>query len=155
MKKLMEMDNKYTDLLNKYEEQVKVNEVLKSEILIIKSQLGKEQNKNGQNENRKREKPQWTLPIKVCFTSEKEKEEFLGARKKKMITSKDLGYEEGNVIYLNHDLTKANQYLFKEVLRYKKENNYRFAWINHGKIYIRKDEHSPVRQIEDTSDLKN
>ncbi|KAG5893431.1 hypothetical protein JTB14_017871 [Gonioctena quinquepunctata] len=112
MKKLMEMDNKYTDLLNKYEEQVKVNEVLKSEILIIKWQLGKEQNKNEQNE----------MPTKVCFTSEKEKEEFLGARKKKMITSKDLGYEEGNVIYLNHDLTKANQYLFKEVLIYKKEN---------------------------------
>ncbi|KAG5869857.1 hypothetical protein JTB14_024640 [Gonioctena quinquepunctata] len=53
--------------------------------------IGKGRNLNGQ------------LPIKVCFTSEKEKEEFLGARKKKMITSKDLGYEEGNVIYLNHD----------------------------------------------------
>lgn len=196
MEKLMDMDNKYTDLLNKYEEQIKVNEILKAEILTIKSQLGKEQNKNEQNELRnniivngvpydKRENIEdiikkmgealqvqtvnklkcfrigkgrnhnGQMPIKVCFTSENEKEEFLEARKKKMINAKDLGYEEENIIYLNHDLTKANQYLFKEVLKYKRENNYRFAWISRGKIYMRKDEHSPVQPIEDTSNLKN
>lgn len=39
MKKMMKMDNKYIDLLNKYEAQVKVNEDLKLEIQIIKSKL--------------------------------------------------------------------------------------------------------------------
>lgn len=87
--------------------------------------------------------------------SETEKEMFMQARKQKMITSRNLGFEEDNVIYANHDLTKANQYLFKEVLNYKKENHYKFAWVKAGRIHIRKDEHNKVRVIEDMSDLKN
>lgn len=58
MRKLMEMDNKYTDLLRKYEDQVKINDVLKAEMLEIKSQLNKEKNRNEQNELKKNH-PKW------------------------------------------------------------------------------------------------
>ena len=98
---------------------------------------------------------QHPAPIKLCFDNEKNKNELLQAKKKKKITTKDLGYSVENFIYVDHDLTKKNQELYKQARLFKRDKQFKFIWIKNGKIYLREDEKSKIIQVDDLDVLKN
>lgn len=194
MEKLQLMDHKQTELLKRYEEQLKVNDELRRDIDDLKAQLDEEKNKNEQkelennilisgipsnpNENlatvfrtinqslkidiqgarcyRIGRGPNQAGTIKVCFESREDKENFMKAKKEIKLTLSNtrLGTND-NEIYVNHDLTKRNQYIFMMARRFKKDNNYKFVWYSNGNIFIRKDESSKVNKITRVEDLKN
>ena len=82
------------------------------------------------------------------------KEQFYRARKElKNLTTKDLGYDISNNIYINESLTESNKALFKECVKAKKEMGFTFIWTSNGKIFLRKDEHSPVIHIKSKDDI--
>lgn len=57
-------------------------------------------------------------------------------------------------IYLNEDLTRFNQLLFKRTREFKKINGLKAAYVRNGKIYLKKsDQEDPIR-IRCESDLK-
>ncbi|CAH0555183.1 unnamed protein product [Brassicogethes aeneus] len=45
-------------------------------------------------------------------------------------------------------MTQENQILFKKVRDLKKELNYKYAWFNHNKIMIRKDDESKILEVD-------
>lgn len=94
-------------------------------------------------------------PIKVIFQSEETKTKILQSKLIFGLNNQSLGYTETNKIYLNHDLTKRNLQIFKEAQTFKKENAYKFLWINGGNILLKKDENSKVILVEKEEDLKN
>lgn len=97
-----------------------------------------------------------TPPIKVCFGNTKDKEVFMKAKKDKKMTTKSLGFGNNeDCIYVNHDLTKLNQYIYMLARKFRKENNYKHIWFSEGNTYLRKDDKSKVIKITDEKDLKN
>lgn len=64
------------------------------------------------------------------------------AKKNKNLDAKDLGFEKDGTIYINHDLTTENQRLYKRVREVKRSLNYKYAWVSHGNIYLRKTDNS-------------
>lgn len=191
MSKLLEMDRKYTDLMTKYQQQVDVNNELRTEISDLKKKLNNQINKSEQKELKNNlivkgmpqteddaevikklgsklqvrvgnvkifrlgKKDSNATPIKVCFESESEKITFMRAQKNKRLSTTDLGFNQSNNIYLDHDLTKKNMELYKAARIFRKEHNYKFIWIRDGKVFLRRTENSRAILIEDTDDLKN
>lgn len=98
-----------------------------------------------------------SAPIRIIFRSEEDKKKWMVAKKTKTLTTSDIGgYADiRETIYINHDLTKYNVELFKKAKQYKTENNYKYLWINNGKILLRKDDNSKVTLIETHNDIKN
>lgn len=98
-------------------------------------------------------------PIKVEFASKSIKEKFIYPKKSLFnITTKDLGFQENKKIYINEDLTKLNQEIFKKALKFKKDNGYKFLWVGDGLIKLRKDDGSKIiviKSIADITKLKN
>lgn len=96
--------------------------------------------------------------LKVIFESSKKKEEIMKAKREISIKLNDIGYNESTNIFINHDMTYENQELFKKVRDFKRENNYKYAWYSHGKIYLRKQENSKaihIRSLKTLENLKN
>jgi hypothetical protein len=82
------------------------------------------------------------------------KELFYRARKHlKDKTTRNLGYDKANKIYINKSLTEANRKLFKVCMKVKRELNYAFLRTSNGKIYVCKGEHSPVVYIKSKDDI--
>jgi hypothetical protein len=69
-------------------------------------------------------------------------------------TTKDLGYESANRIYLAKSLTEQNKDLFRCCLKFKKDNQYKFIWTSNGKIFLRKDNESGAIHIKSKQDLE-
>lgn len=94
-------------------------------------------------------------PIKIEFANEQDKREFVKVVKQKKINTKDLGYDDFKRIYVNEDLTKEKQLLFKIVRQFKRDNKYKFAWIGgKGKnVFLRRNETSKCVQINSKEDL--
>lgn len=191
MEKLMEMDEKYSKLFAKYEEQRQINEDLKNELQVIKKQLNvKEQQQLNNNiiiqgvPYKENEKVEETIrkitnilgvvnnaekcfrlgsgngsklaPIKVVFKNSEDKEKWMLAKKNKNLNTAI--FEQSNPpkpIYLNHDLTKRNFELFMAAKKFKNDNDYKYLWINNGKILMRKSDDSKILLIGDETDLKN
>lgn len=95
-------------------------------------------------------------PIKVIFKNADDKKKWMLAKKSKEVTTAVFGLNNNPTpIYINHDLTKQNLILFKAAKQFKKDNNYKYVWINNGKILLRQTDTSKTILIEDESDLKN
>ena len=91
--------------------------------------------------------------IIVKFARRDTKESYYQALKNlKGITTKNLGYQTSNNIYINESLTDTNRKLFKDCLKPKKELGYKFISTKNGKIYLRKDENSPLVHIKTRDD---
>lgn len=195
MDKLQIMDQKQSELLRKYELQLKVNEELRNEIDELKNQIAEEKNKNEQRElennivisgipQNKNEDPtaivrqiNQTLKIniekmkcyrlgkggndksgviKVCFETKEDKESFLKSKKETKLTLRTVGLgNSDNDLYVNHDLTKYNQYLYMMARKFRRDNNYKYVWYSQGNIFLRKEDNSKVLKITREEDLKN
>lgn len=57
------------------------------------------------------------------------------------------------IVYLNEHLTLANKQLFRQCRDIAKTKSYKYVWIKHGTILVRKMDTSPVIAIRSTQDL--
>ena len=92
--------------------------------------------------------------IVVKFTN---RDRFYKARTKlKSYNIRDIGlgrYGENN-IFIQKSLTEAKRKLFKNCLKFRKEQNYKFIWTYYGVIYLRSNEHTPASHITSIRDLE-
>lgn len=102
--------------------------------------------KIGKSESRK---------LKVIFKTEEMKESVMKAKRGKNLCTKDLGYERDETVYINHDLTIENQRLYKKTRQVKATLKFKYAWVSHGKIYLRKDENSRILHVTSEEYLDN
>jgi hypothetical protein len=86
----------------------------------------------------------------VKFARRGTKDQFYHSRKH--LKNKSTKY---NGIFVPESLTPKDKLLFKDCLKFKKENNYKFIWTQNGRIYFRKDKDCPARTILNQQDLKS
>ena len=92
--------------------------------------------------------------IIVKFVRREVRERLYRARKRlKSITTADFGFSVEKKIFINESLTPKNKELFKDCLRFKKDNNFKFLWTNAGKIFLRRNADSPVILINSSADI--
>lgn len=86
------------------------------------------------------------------FYSRQIKQEILGGKKeKRVITAKDIGFtNSSNKVFVNEHLTAINKNLFWLA---RGVTDYKFKWTRSGKVYMRKDEQSPVIRVAKPSDI--
>ena len=78
--------------------------------------------------------------IIVKFVRREIKKNFYKSRRRLSgKTTKDLGYEVENRVYLGESLTEENKALFRLCLKFSKNNHYKYIWTSNGKIYLKKD----------------
>lgn len=86
--------------------------------------------------------------LRVEFVTEELKDRLMEAKRGKNLNTKDLGLEGDKHVYINHDLTAANQLLYKKAREVKKNLKYRYAWVSHGKVYLRKSDDSKIIRVK-------
>jgi Baculovirus FP protein len=94
--------------------------------------------------------------IIVQFTTRKKRDLFL-KNKKKVITNAQitgLNRDSGNRIYINENLSPHYRELFWKTKTKAKEVGYKFVWCVQGKIFVRKEEGSPVVKIHTFADVE-
>lgn len=95
-------------------------------------------------------------PIIVQFTNRDSKNLCLKAAKSKKITASQIdGKHKDLPIFFNEHLIPSLKEVFYHCRKFKTENNFKFAWVKDGKIFIRKNENSRVIRIANTADLLN
>ncbi|KAK9883418.1 hypothetical protein WA026_001592 [Henosepilachna vigintioctopunctata] len=72
------------------------------------------------------------LPNKVMRDLIMKKREEKGVMK-----LRDCGLPGTDNIFFNEDLPREKQKLFSKVRKYRDDDNYKFAWVKNGKIYLR------------------
>lgn len=85
-------------------------------------------------------------PIVVHFSNTKMRNSILAASKTKQFDSHILPSElqhPKRPIYLNEQLTRRKQFLFREARQMKRDGIVQYAWTKNGEIYVRKNEGSP------------
>lgn len=97
------------------------------------------------------------VPIKIIFSTPEEKKCWMVAKKNINLTTATI-MAQGSAtepIFLNHELTRQNIELYMKAREFKKDNEYKYLWISHGKILLRKSDMSKIKLIESEADLKN
>lgn len=85
-------------------------------------------------------------PIVVQFANSAAKSEMMAANKSKKLDSLIFLAEHVHPkrpIYLNEQLTRHKQFMFKEARQLKREGRIKYAWTRNGEIYVRKSEETP------------
>ena len=57
--------------------------------------------------------------------------------------------------FIAESMTTKNKELFKKCLDARKSLNYKFIWINQGRIYLRKSSDTPAKLIAAVKDIDN
>lgn len=91
--------------------------------------------------------------LKVIFKDYSSKELLMKAKKNTSIKIKDCGFTGEAEVFINHDMSVECQKLFKKVRDYKKQNQFKYAWYAHGKIYLRKKDDSDVIHVKSEATL--
>lgn len=91
-------------------------------------------------------------PIVVSLQNKGSKDVILAHKKKYgILFAKNINYEENNTIYINEQLTQFNKHLL--YLAKSSRLGYKFIWAKNGKIFMRKNETSPIIQIRTSEDI--
>lgn len=94
-------------------------------------------------------------PILVKFGNRQSKIEiFKRIKITKGIRESECNLPGNNRVFVNDDLTRANQVLFKEVRKLKKDKNYRAAYCVRGQIYLVKSENEDPIRIRSVMDIE-
>lgn len=105
---------------------------------------------------RKRKQTAGNQPPEIVakFFARQIKERILEGRKnKRVLYAHEVGFQNSeNKLYVNEHLTSTNKNLFW-LARQTKSAGFKYAWTKSGKIFIRKDENSPVLRILAASDI--
>ena len=92
--------------------------------------------------------------IIVKFVRREVRKRLYRARKRlKSITTADFGFSVEKKIFINESLTPKNKELFKDCLRFKKDNSFKFRWTNAGKIFLRRNADFPVILTNSSVDI--
>lgn len=93
-------------------------------------------------------------PIIVSFNSRYDKENFVAAaRAFGNLSVSDIGFGGKDRIFVNDHLTINQKQLLTLAKKLVKEKAYKFCWVKHGKIMVRRNETSPFIQIRSSNDL--
>ena len=95
--------------------------------------------------------------IVVKFTNRRIRDLFYKARSKLIsynISDIGLGRYGGSNIFIQESLTEAKRKLFKNCLKFPKDQEYKFIWTYNGVIYLRRNEHIPASHITSVGDLE-
>lgn len=89
------------------------------------------------------------------FCSRVKKDEFLRKARRARLTTESLGFaqSQGANVYVNDHLTPNNKRLFAQALSLKREKQWKFLWVDNGRIKVRKTEDSRVHVIASVQDL--
>lgn len=83
------------------------------------------------------------------------KEDFIvAARRCKLLTASSLGFSGDKRIFVNDHLTLQNKTLLNKAKTLAKERKFEFIWVKSCRIFIRKNNTSPVIRINSELDLK-
>ncbi|XP_077980256.1 uncharacterized protein LOC144435543 [Glandiceps talaboti] len=94
------------------------------------------------------------VPILVKFVRRAVRNNIYSARKHlRGVTSRNIGANSNNRIYINEKLTPANKQLFYQANQRRKEANWKYIWTNNCKIFIRKISNDPAICISTPTDL--
>ncbi len=96
-------------------------------------------------------------PILVKFSNKNIRDEMLLKKKeKKLLHTEQCGFsQDGNqMIFINEDLTKENQELFKGARELKKNGKIKYTWVSGGKIFIRKGDGTEAKRVMCENDLR-
>lgn len=100
-----------------------------------------------------------TKPIIVKFTSVLIKEKIIDLYKKfnkggSFLTTESIHIKGiSKRIFISENLTNKMKRLFFLSRDFAKVNDYKYCWVSHGKIFVRKSDGGPLRQIKSESDL--
>lgn len=101
--------------------------------------------------------PNHVKPIIVCFNNRYVKEDFIAAArivsKETHITPAILGLHGNHKIFVNDHLTTHNKILLSNTKKAAKEKGFRYVWVKHAKIFVRRDDQSPILAIKSERDL--
>ncbi|XP_047993906.1 uncharacterized protein LOC125232323 [Leguminivora glycinivorella] len=98
-------------------------------------------------------------PLVVSFTRRVKRDEFLKqARARRSVKSKDIVGDLGSdrTVYVNERLTAEGRRLFRNARTFASDHGYKYCWVNHGTIFIRKKDAnagSPAIRINCDDDL--
>lgn len=92
--------------------------------------------------------------IVVQFKSRAKRNAVLEKAKKTRISTRDLGHTSGAPVFINEHLCPAMKQLLGMTVAQKKAKNWRFVWVNYGKILAKKDESSPTLYIRNAQDVE-
>lgn len=140
-------------ILSGFEKKIETNEEMRTLALktvqLVKKDINRDDiecSKVGYKEKAK---------IRITFRNYEDKKIVMAEKRKTTLSTKKLGLQEDNVLYINHELTRENQYLFKEAREFRKQFNYKFVWANEEKVYLRKTETSKILSINKESQLND
>lgn len=91
--------------------------------------------------------------LKVKFADADKKNLIMKNKKVLVLNTKQIGFSEDKIIYINHDMTLRNQLLLKRARECKRGGAIKYAWYKDGKVLVRKDEDSPTVRIKTEDDL--
>ncbi|CAK1603279.1 unnamed protein product [Parnassius mnemosyne] len=96
-------------------------------------------------------------PIIICFCNRYVKEDFVAAAryasKISHLTSGNMGFVGNNRIYINDHLTMHNKTLLSKTKKAAVEMNFRYVWVKHAKIHVRKTDTSHIIMVKSERDL--
>lgn len=91
--------------------------------------------------------------IIISFINRYTKDYIAAARRIKPITLESLGYSTEGRVFVNEHLTVFNKTLLMKSKAIARENNFRFVWVKHGKIFVRKNDTSASFMVKTEKDL--
>lgn len=92
--------------------------------------------------------------IIVKFVSKIKKDNLMAAVKKhKNLRSSDLNLTGTNRIYVNDHLVPSSKLLLKKTKEVATNKNYKYTWVKNSKIFVRKNDGSPILYIKTEKDL--
>ncbi|XP_039763052.1 uncharacterized protein LOC120635904 [Pararge aegeria] len=96
-------------------------------------------------------------PIIVRFLARHKKDNCLNRlRKLKNLQATEIGFVGSNSsVYFNDHLTRANKVLLQQAKKRAQEMNYKYTWVKHCCILVRRDDTSPIINILSAQDLNS
>lgn len=93
--------------------------------------------------------------IIVAFNCRYLKEEYIASvRKNKLRELSQLGISTAGNFYVNDHLTPANKILLNKAKTLTKEKGFKYIWVKHCKIMVKKSDTSPTFFIKNEKDLQ-
>ena len=90
-------------------------------------------------------------PILIAFKSRDMKDKIM--KEKRKLANASFSNLNASMVFVNENLTTSSRILLGHARRFRKENNWKYAWVKNGIIRIRKSDDSPVIILECIEDL--
>lgn len=113
----------------------------------------KKSEKVKEKEEQDNESPKPPSIVAKFYTRQTKDDILLGKKNKWDLTAKDLGFDQNNTVYVNEHLTATNRNLFWLARGAKRQLKYKYAWSKGGRVFLRKDENSPIIRVTQPSDI--